>query len=104
MPNVTCKYFTTVVSYTKKEKEIFDLPKGTTVEKFLNDLIDKYGTKFGKNVIIEVTMEGKKYETANLFLNKKRIQWAQDFPDGMQTKLKDGDELWLGLIAGGGCF
>ncbi len=102
MPKVTLKYFTTVVSYTKKEKEVFDLPKGTTVEKLLRDLIDQYGHKFGQNVLIQVEMRGERHETANMFLNKKRIQWKQDFPNGLRTHLKDGDEIWLGLIAGGG--
>jgi hypothetical protein len=27
---------------------------------------------------------------------------VQDFPEGVKTKVKDGDEFWFGLIVGGG--
>jgi hypothetical protein len=42
--------------------------------------------------------------TPNIFLNKGRIQWEQDYPKGLKTVLKDGDMLWMGLIIGGGAF
>jgi MoaD family protein len=102
MIKVTCKYFTTVLSITKKEIETFEISEGTTVNNFMDNLAQKYGNKFRQNVFYQVTMQGKQQEAPNIFLNKKRIQWTQDFPDGLQTKLKDGDAIWLGLIAGGG--
>jgi molybdopterin converting factor small subunit len=102
MPTVTCKYFTTVLNITNKEQESFDLPAGTTVEKFIENLINKYGSKFGQHVYAEGTLDGKPYKTPNIYLNKSRIQWVQDYPDGLKTKLKDGDVLWFGLIIGGG--
>ncbi len=102
MPTITCKYFTTVLNITNKEQEEFDLPAGTTVEKFIENLIDKYGSKFGQHVYAEGTLDGKPYKTPNIYLNKSRIQWVQDYPDGLKTKLKTGDVLWFGLIIGGG--
>jgi len=104
MSKVTCKYFTTVLSITRKDEEIFEVAKGTTVEKFLDTVIKKYGDKFSKNVYSEGTINGKPYKTPNIYLNKSRIQWVQDFPEGLQTKLKDGDILWFGLIVGGGAI
>jgi MoaD family protein len=102
MPKVTCKYFTTVLNITNKDEETFEINQGTTVDVFLNSLVKKYGEKFSRNVYSEGTIEGKSYRTPNLYLNKSRIQWVQDFPEGLKTKLKDGDVLWLGLIVGGG--
>jgi adenylyltransferase/sulfurtransferase len=102
MAKITCKYFTTVLNITKKDGEIFDVAEGITVDNFLKILVQKYGDNFRRNVFSEGTLDGKHFSTPNIFLNKKRIQWVQDFPKGLKTKLKDGDEFWLGLIAGGG--
>ena len=102
MAKITCKYFTTVLSITKKDTETFEISGGTTVNDFMNSLVQKYGENFRRNVFSEGTLDGKHFSTPNIFLNKKRIQWVQDFPKGLKTKLKDGDEFWLGLIAGGG--
>jgi molybdopterin converting factor small subunit len=102
MPTVTCKYFTTVLSITNKEQETFTITAGTTVEDFIEEIIKKYGAKFGQHVYAEGILDGKPYKTPNLYLNKSRIQWVLDYPDGLKTKLKDGDLLWFGLIIGGG--
>jgi molybdopterin converting factor small subunit len=104
MPAVTCKYFTTVLDITKKDIETIEVGSGITVEEFLDQLIVKYGEKFGRHIYAEGTLDGKPYKTPNIYLNKSRIQWVQDFPDGLKTKLKDGDILWLGLIIGGGAL
>ena len=102
MPKVVCKYFTTVLSATKKDGETLEVPAGLTVERFLDFMIDKYGNNFERQVYAEGTLDGKPFKTPNIYLNKKRIQWVQDFPDGVRTKVKDGDEFWFGLIVGGG--
>jgi molybdopterin converting factor small subunit len=74
------------------------------VEEFLGQLIEKYGENFRRHIYAEGTLDGKPYKTPNIYLNKSRIQWVQDFPDGLKTRLKDGDILWLGLIIGGGAL
>ncbi len=102
MPKVTCKYFVNVLGATKKEGETIEIAEGMTVEKFLDFMIDKYGENFGRHVYAEGTMDGRHFKTPNIYLNKKRIQWVQDFPDGLKTKVRDGDEFWFGLIVGGG--
>lgn len=102
MPKVTCKYFVNVLSATKKDSEVLEIASGMTVEQFLELMADKYGDHFAKNVYAEGTLDGKKFKTPNIYLNKKRIQWVQDFPKGLQTIVKDGDEFWFGLIVGGG--
>ena len=65
-------------------------------------MADRYGHEFAKNVYAEGTLDGKAFKTPNIYLNKKRIQWVQDFPKGLQTIVQDGDEFWFGLIVGGG--
>jgi len=100
--NVSCKYFTTVLSATKKDSEIVQYESGKTVQEFLDFMSAKYGDGFAKNVYAEGTLQGQKFRTPNIYLNKRRIQWVQDFPKGVQTIVGDGDEFWFGLIVGGG--
>ncbi len=102
MLKVTCKYFTTVLGATKKDSEVIEIASGMTVEQFLELVSDKYGNEFAKNVYAEGTLDGEPFRTPNIYLNKKRIQWVQDFPKGVQTIVQDGDEFWFGLIVGGG--
>ena len=102
MPTVTCRYYSTVYGVINKKEEVFNLPDGSTVEDMLNKLVHIYGTKLEQHLYSEGWIKEKHYKTAAVYVNKKRIQWVQDFPDGIKTKLKDGDLLFLGLIMGGG--
>ncbi len=99
---VSCKYFTTVLGATKKDAEVVDFQSGKTVQKFLDFMGEKYGDGFDRNIYAEGTLDGKKFRTPNIYLNKRRIQWVQDFPKGVKTIVGDGDEFWFGLIVGGG--
>jgi molybdopterin converting factor small subunit len=103
MLKVTCCYYSTVYGVINKKHEQFDVPEGTTVEGLLNLLVQKYGARLEQYLFSEGWVEGRHYRTASVYVNKKRIQWLQDFPDGIRTALQDGDELTLGLIMGGGC-
>jgi len=100
--HVNCKYFTTVLGATKKDAEVVEFKSGKTVQDFLDFISDKYGHEFARNVYAEGTLQGEKFRTPNIYLNKRRIQWVQDFPKGVQTIVNDGDEFWFGLIVGGG--
>ena len=99
---VNMRYYGLVAAVTKKAQEDIELDEGYTVEDAINFLIKKYGEKFKKEIFFEGFCGDKKVRTPNLFLNKSRIQWKQDYPKGMKTQLKDGDMLWMGLIIGGG--
>lgn len=96
------RYYGLVAAVTKKAQEEIELKGGTTVKGALDVLIKKYGEKFRKEVYFEAYYGDTKVNTPNLFLNKARIQWEQDYPKGLKTTLKDGDMLWMGLIIGGG--
>lgn len=99
---VSMRYYGLVAAITKKAQEDIELKKGTTVEQAIAFLADRYGDKFIKEVYFEGYYGDTKVRTPNLFLNKARIQWKQDYPQGLKTPLKDGDMLWMGLIIGGG--
>ena len=99
---VNMRYYGLVAAVTKKAKEDIELKKGTTVEKAIDILVKKYGEKFRKELYFEGFYGDTKVSTPNLFLNKSRIQWTQDYPKGLKTHLKEGDMLWMGLIIGGG--
>jgi len=102
MPDILCTYYSTVYGIIKKHEETFSVPAGTTVEEVLDLLVRKYGSRLEEHLYSEGTICGTYYKTAAVYVNKKRIQWLQDFPDGIQTRVHDGDVLSLGLIMGGG--
>jgi molybdopterin converting factor small subunit len=104
MAKVSCRYFVNVRSATNKDAEVVEVPDGLTVEQFLDLMSDKYGAEFAKYLYSTGTMSGQPFKTPNIHLNKRRIQWQQDFPEGVKTKVKDGDEMWFGLIVGGGAL
>ena len=99
---IQLRYYGLVAAVTKKAQEEIELKAGTTVKGALDILVGKYGEKFKKEVFFEAFYGDTKVNTPNLFLNKARIQWQQDYPKGLKTTLKDGDMLWMGLIIGGG--
>jgi len=99
---VNMRYYGLVAAAAKKAQEDITLKEGTTVEDVINMLINKYGEKFKKELYFEGYYGNTKVSTPNLFLNKSRIQWGQDYPKGLKTPLKNGDMLWMGLIIGGG--
>lgn len=102
MLKITCKYFSTMYIFINKPSETFDVEEGTTVEDVLDAIAEKYGESIKEFLYSEGSIEGTYYKTASVYVNNKRIQWVQDFPDGLKTKLKEGDVLSLGLIMGGG--
>ncbi len=102
MPTIICKYYSTVYGIINKHEEAFDVPQATTVEEVLDLLVRKYGSRLEEHLYSEGTICGNYYKTAAVYVNKKRIQWLHDFPDGIKTKVNDGDMLSLGLIMGGG--
>lgn len=102
MPTVHCCYYSTVQTAIGKREEHLTLPDGATVEDVLQELVRRYGTGLERYLYSEGWIDGRYYKTAAVYVNKKRIQWPQDFPLGIKTPLKDGDVLSFGLVMGGG--
>ena len=82
---VNMRYYGLVAAITKKSQEDIECKKGTTVEDALNMLAKKYGDRFEKEVYFEGYYGDTKVRTPNLFLNKSRIQWKQDYPKGLNS-------------------
>jgi len=99
---VNMRYYGLVSATINKSQEDIELKNGTTVQGALDVLVKKYGEKFRQKLYFEGSYGDTKVSTPNIFLNKARIQWEQDYPKGLKTALKDGDMLWMGLIIGGG--
>jgi hypothetical protein len=102
MAKVSCKYFVNVLGATKKEGEIVEVPDGMTIEQFLDFMSDMYGPEFRRHVYATGTLSGESYTTPNIYLNRGRLHSMQDVPEGIKTIVTDGDEIWFGLIFGGG--
>ncbi len=102
MVSVKCIYYATIQTILNRKKETFEVAPNTTVEDILDRIIAKYGSRVAGHIYSEGYIEGRYFKTASVYVNKKRIQWIQDFPLGLKTVLKDGDILSLGLVMGGG--
>jgi hypothetical protein len=102
MAKVSCKYFVNVLGATKKEGEIVEVRDGMTIERFLDFMSDRYGPDFGRHIYTTATLSGEPFKTPNIYLNRGRLQSVQDLPDGVKSVVRDGDEIWFGLIFGGG--
>jgi len=102
MPTILCQYYSTVQAVINKKEERLRLPDGATVEDALDALVHKYGVRLEKYLYSEGWIEGRHYKTAAVYVNKRRVQWPQDFPLGTKTPLREGDLLSFGLIMGGG--
>ena len=101
MASISCKYFEGIHNVTHKDEDRFDVPEGTTVKSLLDMLSYRYGTSFDRRRYSRGTMNGEPFETPNMYLNKRRIKWQQDFPNGLRTRMHDGDKIWLGICPGG---
>ena len=82
-----------LASSTKGEKEI-DV-SGSTISEIIAFLAKKYGDSFERRVL---DADGKPRSVLNLYVNGKNIR----FLSGLDTQLKDGDEVMLLPAVSGG--
>ena len=73
-----------------------DFPEGATVKDLLSRLVDRYGEKLKRQFFNPKT--GKPQPYIKVLLNGRDI----DFPNGIDTKLNDGDVLALFPPVAGG--
>jgi hypothetical protein len=99
---INCRYFVNAVGITKKDGETIEVPDGMTAARFLDYMTETYGPGFEALAWARGEQAGEPFKRPDVYLNKKRLQWAADFPDGLQTVLRDGDEFWFGLMFSGG--
>lgn len=82
-----------LASSTKGEKEVSIA--GTTIAEVIAELAKKYGETFERRVL---DFNGKPRSVLNLYVNGKNIR----FLNGLETQLKDGDEVMLLPAVSGG--
>ncbi|MFX1329154.1 MAG: MoaD/ThiS family protein [Promethearchaeota archaeon] len=95
MINIKVFFLSLLADKFGKEELIFNLDHVITLNDLLNELNSKLGREFKETIIVS---EGKLNKYIILGLNGKSI----DIFDGLDTLIKDGDELsFLPAIAGG---
>ena len=72
-----------------------ELPEGSTVGDLLAELVRRFGKPFREAVMEE---DGRLSKYVKVFVNGRDI----DFLSGLDTALRDGDEVALIPLAGGG--
>ena len=99
---INVRYYNLTLDVTKKVDEEIELPEQSTVNDAINFLVNKYGYKFQQRSILKMdSMEGK-VQRANVYLNNRPADYEYDYPEKLNTKLKEGDSLSFGSLIGGG--
>jgi MoaD family protein len=89
-------YISLVKSFTKTSQDEFDLKEGT----LLADLLDKIAAKYGKQITQEVYDSTKKEMKSTFVAMVNGV--LMDQLKGVNTQLKDGDNIILmSLVTGG---
>ena len=82
-----------LASSTKGEREV--RVAGQTVSEIIAELAKKYGETFERRVL---DLNGKPRSVLNFYVNGKNIR----FLSGLETQLRDGDEVMLLPAVSGG--
>lgn len=99
---IIVKYYNLTLDITKKMEEDIELPDNSTVNDAVKMICGKYGYAFEQRAILTMdSMEGK-VQRANVYLNNRPADYEYDYPDKLDTVLKEGDKLSFGSLIGGG--
>jgi len=74
---------------------VLELPEGSTIRSLLDELVKRFGKAFREAVLNE---DGKPIKFVKILVNGRDI----DFLSGLDTVLRDGDEVFLFPPVGGG--
>ena len=90
MSTVTVTYLTPLLEVTGKRKDNVPIEDGLMLRDVLNTLTEQYGSKFkklvsGENPYIVFMVNGRTIHE-----------------HGLETKIKDGDSILMGILVGGG--
>lgn len=102
MIKIKCRYYNLTLDVTKKIDEEIVLPDGSTVKQAVDFLIKKYGYKFEQRAILTMDSMQGTVQRANVYLNNHPADYEYDYPDKLETKLKNGDTISFGSLIGGG--
>ncbi|UCD72517.1 MAG: MoaD family protein [Candidatus Bathyarchaeota archaeon] len=93
MTEITIIFSHALISATNNQREI--RVKGENLGEILNKLAKRYGNEFKKKLFDK---EGKIKRFINIYINGKDTR----FLDGLETKLKKGDEILIIPAVSGG--
>lgn len=99
---IPIRYFGVITLSTKKFQEEITVKDGMTVAEIVEELCNRYGSKFREYAIVRTEFQGKIFYTPNVYLNSKSVHFPEYHPLGMNTVVKEGDYIEMGLISGGG--
>ncbi|RMF94843.1 MAG: hypothetical protein D6734_06790 [Candidatus Schekmanbacteria bacterium] len=99
---IKVRYYNLTLDITKKVEEEIDIPENSTVNDAIKIVCQKYGYAFEQRVTLTMdSMEGK-VQRANVYLNNRPVDYEYEYPEKLNTKLKEGDILSFGSLIGGG--
>ena len=92
---VTARFFTTLREITGKKEEPVEFPKTATITSLLKELSKKYGKEFDDYMFDEL---GDVRGHLQILVNGKSVATT----GGLNTKLKEGDQVAILPPVGGG--
>jgi len=95
---VTARYYGFFSKVTGKISEVLDVADDSTVKNLVNDLAEGYGYRFEQLCFIRPLYSDRDY--ANLCLNTLDLNIAKKFPEGLDTRLREGDVVSFGVMGG----
>ena len=101
---IKVRYYNLTLDVTKKVEEEIEIKDGSTVNDAITFLINKYGYMFQKRAILTMDSMQGKVTRANVYLNRHPVDYEANYPQKMNTPLKDGDAISFGSLIGGGDF
>ena len=91
---VKVRYLATLYDLMGVMKEVFEIPEGSNVLDLIKVIDGKYGGRLSREIL-----DGEKLKDEyNILVNGRAI----DHLDGLNTRLKDGDEVVFMPPVGGG--
>lgn len=95
---ITARYYGFFSTVTRKLYEPVEVDDGLAVKDLIEVLARSYGYKFSRLCFIRPLYSEKEY--ANICLNFLDLNSLQKFPQGLDTRLKEGDLVSFGVMGG----
>jgi len=96
--HITARYYGFFSKVTGKISEVLDVADDATVRKLIDELAEGYGYRFEQLCFIRPLYSDRDY--ANLCLNTLDLNITKKFPDGLETRLEEGDVVSFGVMGG----
>jgi molybdopterin converting factor small subunit len=95
---ITARYYGFFSTLTKKLYEPVEVADGLMVTDLIEVLAKSYGYKFSRLCFIRPLYSERDY--VNISLNFQGLNSAQKHPQGLETRLNEGDMVSFGVMGG----